>query len=218
MTSPIVETLHPTIGRPVLALASNNRGKIAEFRTLLGDDVEILSMADLGLDSPEESGTTFEANALLKARFVFNHTGRVTLADDSGLEVDALDGAPGVYSARYAGDHHDDADNRSLLVRNLGHVPRGARMARFVAAVAIIDRNGNESVYRGTCEGSIAFVERGTEGFGYDSLFELADGRTMAELGPLEKNSISHRAHALRNADAGLRLALGVQNKRRVPS
>ena len=129
-----------------------------------------------------------------------HHSGHVTLADDSGLEVDALGGAPGVRSARYAGEHHDDADNRALLTRNLAALAAGERAARFVAAIAIIDAAGSLCVTRGTCEGSIAIEERGAGGFGYDSLFELPDGRTMAELTAVEKNTISHRADALRQA------------------
>lgn len=167
-----------------------------------------MSIIDLGLSSPEETGMTFEENAVLKARYVYRHCGMVTLADDSGLEVDALDGSPGVRSARYAGEHHNDADNRALLLRNLDAFPDAVRTARFVAAIAIIDVEGNETVFRGTCEGTIAQEERGSGGFGYDSLFQLADGRTMAELPTEEKNRVSHRAEALRLAVPALRDAL----------
>ncbi len=191
-------------------IASSNTGKLAEFRSILGESVRIVSLADIGLASPQETGATFEDNSTLKARYVYEHTGLVTLADDSGLEVDALGGAPGVRSARYAGDHHNDADNRALLKRNLAAVPAGDRTARFVAAIAIIDAAGALFVTHGACEGSIAFEERGSGGFGYDSLFDLPDGRTMAELAAVEKNSISHRARALRQALPALRQALGL--------
>lgn len=196
--------------RPVLALASSNPGKVIEFQSLLGNAVEIRSLIELGLASPEETGSTFEANAVLKARFVFERTGMVTLADDSGLEVDALGGAPGVVSARYAGEQHNDADNRALLLDNLNPMQGKPRTARFVAVIAIVDANGHVSLSRGTCEGLIAPAERGTSGFGYDSLFELPDGRTMAEHSNEEKNAVSHRAHAMRHAMPALRAALGL--------
>jgi len=186
--------------RPTLALASNNWGKIAEFRALLADRVDIASLVDLGLESPGEIGATFEDNAVLKAKLVFQQTGFVTLADDSGLEVDALGGLPGVRSARYAGDHHHDRDNRDLLLRNLADVPDGSRTARFVAVLAVIDESGGLSLSRGVCEGAVARSERGTNGFGYDPIFELPDGRTMAELDASEKHIVSHRGQAVRLA------------------
>lgn len=195
---------------PTLAVASGNAGKIAEFHTLLGEGVEIMSLRDLGLLSPEETGTTFEENALLKARYVFDQVGMVTLADDSGLEVDALDGAPGVLSARYAGDQHDDAANRVRLLDALDNVADESRTARFVAVIAIIDLEGEVTLARGTCEGLITRQERGLGGFGYDSLFELPDGRTMAELSAATKNTVSHRAQAMRIAMPVLRAALGL--------
>lgn len=197
-------------GRPVLAIASSNQGKIAEFRSLFGNEVDIMSLPDLGFTSPAETESTFDDNALLKARYVYEQGGMVTLADDSGLEVDALVGAPGVWSARYAGEQHNDADNRALLLQTLSALPNRPRTARFVAAIAIIDTRGSVSLFRGTCEGSIAFEERGSSGFGYDSLFELPDGRTMAELSNEEKNAVSHRAFAVRHAIPTLRAALGL--------
>lgn len=211
MTAP-----HPRIdnneSRPTLALASNNRGKIAEFQALLGDRVTIASLIDLGLESPEETGATFEENAVLKAQFVFQQTGFVTLADDSGLEVDALGGLPGVRSARYAGDHRYDGNSRTLLLRNLSDAPATSRTARFVAVIAIIDDVGALSLTRGACEGRIARTERGSGGFGYDPIFELPDGRTMAELDASEKNIVSHRGQAVRLA---LPLILSALNRAR---
>lgn len=194
--------------RPQLALASSNPGKIAEFRAILGEDINLVSLIDLGLSSPEETGSTFEANAELKARYVFEHCGLVTLADDSGLEVDALEGRPGVMSARYAGDGHEDAANRALLLRTLGSLPDGKRTARFVAVIAFIDGQGELTLSRGTCEGRITFEERGSGGFGYDSLLELADGRTLAEVDSASKNVVSHRANAMRRALPTVRAAL----------
>ncbi len=200
MTSDTSTVPTPPSGKRSLALASGNRGKVAEFEALLGGMVAIMSLSDLGLTSPDETGLTFEENAILKARYVHDQRGMITLADDSGLEVDALDGAPGVRSARYAGAQNDDAANRALLLRKLNALPDAVRTARFVAALAIIDMEGNVRVFRGTCEGSIAREARGSGGFGYDSLFQLADGRTMAELPAAEKNAVSHRAQALRLA------------------
>lgn len=199
-------------GRPTLAIASNNPGKLAEFQSLLGDQVEIVSLIDLGLESPEETGETFDANAELKARFVFEQTGLVTIADDSGLIVDALDGMPGVRSARYAGEQHNDADNRKLLLETLGSTPLEQRTARFVASIAIVDRMGALTIVQGRCEGHIGFEERGSGGFGYDSLFEFPDGRTMAELTSSEKNAISHRGAAVRQAIPILGVALGLDS------
>jgi len=198
--------------RPTLALASNNRGKLTEFHSLLGDRVTIASLSDLGLESPLETGATFEDNAALKARFVFEQTGLVTLGDDSGLEVVALGGLPGVHSARYAGDRHNDRDNRGLLLGNLADVPDGSRTARFVAVLALIDASGTLTLSRGTCDGAIARSERGINGFGYDSIFEFADGRTMAELDASDKNLVSHRGQALRKARPRLLRALGLDD------
>lgn len=201
-----------TSHRPRLAIASNNQGKISEFRSLLGPDVEIVSLIDLGLDSPEETGETFAENAAIKARFVHQATGLPSLADDSGLEVMALGGLPGVRSARYAGDQHDDAANRHLLLANMAAVGSERRAARFVAEIAIVDTAGSLQSFRGTCNGIITFEERGKGGFGYDPVFELPDGRTMAELGSDEKNSVSHRGHAIRCALPALRHALGLNS------
>jgi XTP/dITP diphosphohydrolase len=204
--------------RPRLTVASSNRGKLAEFQALLGDDVDIISILDLDIESPEETGATFEDNALLKARHLHHEVGGVVLADDSGLEVDALSGEPGVRSARFAGDHHDDADNRALLLERMASVPADQRSARFVAAIAIIDTPGHESLVRQTCEGRITYEERGSNGFGYDPLFELPNGRTMAELTRDEKGAVSHRGKAVRAALPILRQALGADVAMEAPS
>jgi XTP/dITP diphosphohydrolase len=148
----------------------------------------------------EEDAPTFAGNAEKKARAALARSGLPSLADDSGLEVDALDGAPGVLSARYAGAGHDDAANNAKLLDALAGVPDERRTARFRCALVFVDSDGTRLLAEGACEGRIGHVGRGTGGFGYDPLFLLAEdaaGRTMAELAPEEKNRISHRARAL---------------------
>jgi XTP/dITP diphosphohydrolase len=199
----------------VLAIASNNQGKIAELRSLLGNAVNVVTLADLGLESPEETGRTFLENAELKARYVFERTGLPALADDSGLEVDALNGRPGVRSARYAGETATDADNRALLLVELRDIPARKRTARFISVICLVDASGQLHVAEGACEGVISIHERGVNGFGYDSLFQLDDGQTMAELDPGEKNRRSHRALAMRRALPALHAALGLASTHR---
>ncbi len=171
-----------------------------EIRAILGDSFEeILSLKDLGIDIDiEETGTTLEENALLKARTISKMTNLVTLADDTGLMVDALDGAPGVYSARYAGEEHNDANNRKLLLKNLSGVEN--RKAHFATVIALCYPNGHFITAKGEVEGEILQVERGNEGFGYDSLFYSYElQKTFAEASVDEKNSVSHRSRALHN-------------------
>lgn len=196
--------------KPRLVLASNNPGKIREFRDLLEGRADIVSMMDLRLESPAETASTFVGNAAIKARFLHEHTGDVTLADDSGLVVDALDGRPGVFSARYAGEHGDEAANRALVLDQLAGISPEGRTAHFVAAIVMIDRGGNAIHVEGTCFGTIGFEERGNNGFGYDSLFVLPSGRTMAELTSAEKSTISHRGQAVRRVLPALETALGL--------
>ena len=196
--------------RPRLIIASNNPGKVREFRDLLGGRVDIVTMADLQLDSPEETESTFAGNAALKARYLHERTREVTLADDSGLIVDALHGRPGVYSARYAGEPTDDAANRALVLKELEGTEFPARTARFVAAIVLIDRAGSMEVVEGTCEGSIGFDERGSNGFGYDCIFMLPNGQSMAELTPEQKGRVSHRGNALCQLLPTLETALGL--------
>ena len=180
-----------------LWLASLNAHKAEELgRMLAGHNVEVISLAtrpDIG--EPPETGATFEANALQKARFVFEATGEPALADDSGLEVDALDGAPGVHSKRYTAEATAASNNRALLMALDGV---SDRRARFVCALALVSKLGEE-VVRGVVEGEIGHAPRGDGGFGYDPLFLPADapGRTMAELSPQEKDDISHRGRAV---------------------
>jgi len=181
-----------------IVLATENQGKLAELRALVGPGIEVIGLGELDLTLPEETGSTFAENAIVKAQTVTDATGLVALADDSGLEVDALDGAPGIYSARYAGEAHDDAANRAKLLAELAEVPAEQRSARFVSVIALVSPGEEPVTVRGTVEGTITFAERGTGGFGYDSLFELANGKTLAELSSEEKNAISHRGHAMR--------------------
>lgn len=181
-----------------LALATNNAHKIFEIRAILGDSFsKLLSLKELGVDvDVEETGATLEENALIKARAIVQITGLPALADDTGLMVDALDGEPGVYSARYAGEEHDDAANRAKLLANL----KGAsdRSAHFGTCVALCYPDGSYVLGHGRVDGSILFEEAGANGFGYDSLFFSTElGKSFAEATPEEKNSVSHRARAL---------------------
>jgi XTP/dITP diphosphohydrolase len=190
-------------GRRVV-VATANAHKLAEIQAILCAghlEVELVSMADYGVASPVEDGDTFEANALIKARACVAATGLPSLADDSGLEVDALGGAPGVYSARYAGEGASDADNNAKLLAELAEVPAERRTGRFVCAAAIVTADGREHLVRGTMDGVIVDAPRGTQGFGYDPLFladATDDGRTNGELAPAEKDAISHRGAAFR--------------------
>jgi XTP/dITP diphosphohydrolase len=183
-----------------IVLATGNAKKRAEIESILGGlDVELVPMTELGLVGPEEDGATFEANALLKARAIVEAVGEPAIADDSGLEVDALDGAPGVRSARYAGPDAGDDDNNRKLMAALREVPTEERTARFVCAAAFVAPGGVERVVRGTMEGRLTDAPRGERGVGYDPYF-VADGeqRTNAELSPQEKDARSHRGAAFR--------------------
>lgn len=182
-----------------LAIATNNAHKLQEIRAILsGQFDELLSLKDLGIDvDVEETGTTLEENALLKARTIQAICHIPTLADDTGLMVDALGGAPGVYSARYAGEEHNDASNRALLLKNLQTEQN--RNAHFATVIAIVYPNGDFITSKGRVEGEILCEERGNEGFGYDSLFYSYElKKTFAEASQEEKNSVSHRGRALR--------------------
>jgi XTP/dITP diphosphohydrolase len=186
-----------------LLVATNNPGKVREYEELLADlpvSLEITFPAQEGLTlEVEESGASFEENARIKARAYAQASGLLTLADDSGLEVDALSGAPGVHSARYGGPGADDADRYRKLLKSLADVPVGQRSARFRCVVALATPDGIMHTTDGVCEGEIGSAPRGQHGFGYDPVFVVKgyDGRTMAELSPELKNRISHRARAL---------------------
>lgn len=183
-----------------IILASNNKGKIKEVRQMLGDmQVELLTMKEAGVDMDiDENGATFEENALIKARAVMERTGCLTIADDSGLEVDYLNKEPGVYSARYMGhDTSYDIKNQSIIDRLEG-VKGNDRSARFVCAMAAVFPDGREIVTRGTMEGIIAEKPAGENGFGYDPILYLPQlSKSSAELTDEEKNGISHRGEAL---------------------
>ena len=180
-------------------LASHNKKKMKEMREILAQlGVEVISQAEAGVDiEPEETGTTFEENARIKARAIMEATGLPAIADDSGLVVDALDGAPGVYSARYGGDGLDDDGRWKLLLKNMEG--KEDRACRFVCVICCALPDGAEVMSRGTVEGQVAFGPEGDGGFGYDPIFYLPDrGCTMACLPAEEKNAISHRGNALR--------------------
>lgn len=186
-----------------LVLASGNKGKLAEFQRLLeGLDVQIHSMKEYPeIGEIVEDGSTFAENALIKARAVCKATGKPAMADDSGLAVDALNGAPGIYSARFAGEQRSDADNNAKVLQLLEGVEDGKRTARFFCVIAIVLPDGREYTVEGTCEGTILRALRGEGGFGYDPLFYVESlDKTFAELTMEEKNRISHRGHANRKA------------------
>jgi len=205
--TPAEESVHPGSTDPrgeVVIVASSNHGKLAEIRSALPFAHWRFSAAselDAEWPSPDETGETFEDNARIKAVACRERFGMAALADDSGLEVDALDGAPGVYSARFAGPCATDAENNARLLLALADVPDAERTARFRCSIVFIAADGTETVATGTCEGRIGHEPRGEHGFGYDPLFlpDATPGRSMAELTLAEKNEISHRGDALRN-------------------
>ena len=184
-----------------LIFATGNEHKMVEIRESLGElPVEILSMKDVGIKADiVENGNTFEENALIKAKEVCKLAGEMVLADDSGLEIDYLNGEPGIYSARYMGEDTSYRIKNQNLIDRLEGVPDEKRTARFVCAIAAAFPDGRSFVVRGTIEGIIGYEERGANGFGYDPIFYLPErGVSTAEIPPEEKNSISHRGNALR--------------------
>ncbi len=186
-----------------IILATQNQGKIRELQGLLVDEaIEVLSLKDIAdWEDVEENGETFADNAALKARAAVKKTGLIALADDSGLEVDALDGAPGVYSARFAGEPKNDERNNDKLLQMLETVEIDKRAARFRCALVVATPEGKEFLTEGTVEGEILTQRRGSDGFGYDPLFYVPEyARTMAELTLTEKNKLSHRAQAFKKA------------------
>jgi XTP/dITP diphosphohydrolase len=197
---------------PPLLLASRNQHKLAELRRILGPEVAvaILGLADVpAYPEAPETGATFADNALLKAREAVRHSGLPAVADDSGLAVDALNGMPGVLSARWAGRAHDDAANLRLVLDQIADLPDDRRGAAFVCAAALVTPDGAEVVVTGQVDGVLVREPRGSGGFGYDPIF-LPDGetRTTAELTPAEKDAISHRGRALRALAPHVRAAL----------
>ncbi len=183
-----------------IVVATRNMGKLKEIQAILSSlPVRLLSLQDFP-DIPEipEDGSTFAENAGHKARTVARMTGRLAIADDSGLTVDALQGRPGVYSSRYAGDHATDEDRYRKLLKEMEAVPEEKRQGAFVCAVAVASPEGKEEIVQSEIRGSISFEPRGNHGFGYDPVFFIPEfGKTVAELEPELKNRISHRARAL---------------------
>ena len=185
-----------------LVFATGNEGKMKEIRMILGDlDYEILSMKEAGIDVDiVEDGKTFEENAILKATAGLKETGFISVADDSGICVDALGGAPGIYSARYAGEGHNDDDNNEKLLAELVNVPESERTAYYVCAICCCFPDGRSFTVRGECHGRIGYEYKGEGGFGYDPLFLVGDGDlTFGELTDEQKDELSHRGKALRD-------------------
>ena len=207
-----IDTLDPAA---TIVVATGNAHKLTEIEAILGKampEVRFVALGQLGdFEDPEENGTTFLENAIIKAQAAVEETGLMAIADDSGLVVDALDGEPGVYSARYAGVHGDDAANNAKLLVNLEGVADEDRTARFMSVVALIDTDGLVTYGEGACEGVIAHEGRGDHGFGYDPLFWVPERNcSSADLAPADKNQLSHRARAM----ALLRQRLGLARAR----
>ena len=184
-----------------IIFATSNEGKMKEIRMVLQDmNVDVLSLADAGITTEIiEDGNTFEENAVIKARTIMQETGLLTLADDSGLEIDYLNKEPGIYSARYLGEHTPYQEKNRIIMERLQGVPDEKRTARFVCAIAAALPNGEILTTRGTIEGRIGYEERGENGFGYDPIFYIPEfGCASAELSPETKNEVSHRGKALR--------------------
>ena len=183
-----------------VVIATRNEGKLREIRDILAPwSLKILSLKDFpGIPEIIEDGSTFAENAAKKAREVARQTGRLAIADDSGLVVDALQGRPGVFSSRYGGEKATDEERFQKLLAEMTGIPEGKRQAAFVCAIALATPQGKVELLEGRCRGQIAFAPRGEHGFGYDPIFFLPElGKTMAELDPELKNRISHRARAL---------------------
>lgn len=185
-----------------LVLASNNKGKVREFNTLLSDvGFEVFPQGHFNIPSVEETGLTFVENAILKARAACQATNLPALADDSGIEIDALNGAPGIYSARFAGEQATDEQNNQLLLEKLKETPKEQRTARYQCVLVYMRHalDPTPLICQGTWEGTILFEPRGNNGFGYDPLFYVAEHNcSAAELSPEIKNTLSHRGQALR--------------------
>lgn len=183
---------------PRVFIATGNAGKLAEFERILGNEFEIRGIVDLDLILPPEGTESYRSNAEEKARFVGRQTGALVLGDDSGIEVRALGGQPGILSARFAGLPVSDRRNTDKLLHDLAASGSPDRSARFVCWLALANGQGLIASIEGTCEGTIGFESRGVHGFGYDPVFVFPDGRTMAELNDAEKDAVSHRGNAIR--------------------
>ena len=186
--------------KKTLVLASNNEHKILEIKDMLGDAYQVLKQADFNIGPIPETGKSFKENAIIKAREIHKMTGLSTIGDDSGLVVEALDGEPGVYSARYSGEDATDEENNRKLLRKLEEKKTKNRNARFECVIALIEREDPQKIYTfsGTWKGEILLKKKGSRGFGYDPLFfDPKTGKSSAELPTKQKNKISHRAKAL---------------------
>ncbi|MBT2754542.1 XTP/dITP diphosphatase [Mesobacillus foraminis] len=193
-------------------IATKNKGKAKEFERIFGSKgMQVKTLLDFpDIPDVEETGSTFGENAIIKADAIAKLMGKMVIADDSGLEVDALEGRPGVYSARYAGAEKNDSANTEKVLQELAGVPERDRTARFRCVLAVAAPGEKTVVYSGSCEGRILTEPRGTNGFGYDPVFFVeGKGKTMAELPPEEKNKISHRADALKKLEKSLDLGNG---------
>lgn len=189
-----------------LVIATKNAHKLIEMKRILEPlGYEVLSQADVNVDvDVEETGTTFEENAALKAQAIYRATGMITLADDSGLEVDYLGGEPGIYSARYGGSGKDDKDRCRLVLERLSGVPKEKRTARFVCVIHLIFSENDQRTYRGECEGWIGEDFVGDNGFGYDPIFMVNDHESFATLDGVKKDALSHRGRALAKLEQDL--------------
>lgn len=200
----------------IFVIATNNSKKRVELDRILnplGIQAVTAEQAGVNLEEVEETGNTFEENAELKAVAACDLSGLPAVADDSGLMVDALDGAPGIYSARYAGENATDADRIAKLLKEMQDVPMEKRTARFVSAVCCVFPDGRKIVVRGECEGTIGLAPQGKDGFGYDPVFVTQSGKTFAELSPQEKDAISHRGIALRKLADQLKQVLAAEEE-----
>lgn len=203
-----------------LILATHNQHKVSELRQILSplipgfSDEMVIGAAGLGLPEPLEDGASFTENALLKAQAVFEATGLAAVADDSGISVDIMGGAPGIFSARWAGKHGDDQANLELLLDQLSDIPGPRRQARFVCAAVLIGPNGLKREALGQMPGTILFAPRGENGFGYDPIFQPAGlDKSAAQLSAAEKNAISHRGKAFRNLAPAIAAAIELHGK-----
>ena len=182
-----------------IILASNNKNKLREMRDILKDfGINVISQKEANINIEiEETGTTFEENAILKAKAIYELTKMPVISDDSGLEIDALDGAPGVYSNRFAGENATDEDKMNKVLSLMKDVPEEKRTARFKCTICYIDKNGNINTFTGVAEGKIGYKQIGENGFGYDPIFICEKNKTFAEIPGEEKNKISHRGRAI---------------------
>jgi len=195
-----------------IVLATRNTNKIREIKAILGDiNVKILSLLDFeNIPIIVEDGKNLRENAIKKAKLAYKYTGKIAIADDSGLEVESLGGLPGVYSSRFAGPKASYKENNRKLLDMLGDRPLKERAARFRCVIAVVDSNGEPKVFEGKVDGYIGFEERGNSGFGYDPLFILPEyNKTFAELGQGLKNQLSHRAKALLKLKEYLKMVIG---------